>query len=487
MIVEKLLKHAEQQPEQIALRGDHESLNYAALLERVSGFAHWLNTARVRVLGIALDNSIDWIVADLAGVFEQITVVPIPPFFSEEQVNHLVSTAGVNCLVTSSEGEVVTHLPGSRVAMVNKASESGKQSAKITFTSGSTGLPKGVVLGLGEVESVAASIVLAMDQMNVQRHLCVLPLATLLENIAGVYAPLLKGIEVIIPSPEVTGLIGSSSLDIEKFASCLSEHKPHSLIIVPQLLVAMTTLIELGMLSADELRMVAVGGGKISDELLVKAQCQGIPVFEGYGLAEACSVVTLNLPGQSKPGSVGRPLPHAEIRVSHDGELEVRGAVMRGYLGEQVVPEWFPTGDYGSVDEEGYVFIDGRKKNMFITAFGRNVHPEWVEAALTQKPAINQVLFDGEAREENLALIWLRFDMDDESVVQLVQEVNSTLPDYARVHRHLVMTQPLDASLMTGNGRLKRDLALRKYSALINQIYKTKANSTLEGAVANVF
>ena len=99
----------------------------------------------------------------------------------------------------------------------------------------------------------------------------------------------------------------------------------------------------------------------------------------------------LNTPRALRAGTVGRPLPHCRVRIGDDGEVFVSGATMEGYLGDgRAPPAEIATGDIGHLDEEGFLHISGRKKNLLITSYGRNISPEWVEAALTAAPSIAQ-------------------------------------------------------------------------------------------------
>ena len=345
--------------------------------------------------------------------------------------------------------------------------------AKITFTSGSTGHPKGVELSQQVIDDTARGIVSALAPIELRRHLSVLPLATLLENIAGLYAPIVNGTEVQIPSLKLVGLSGAT-LEIDAFVALLNSTDADSMILVPQLLTAITTLSEFGMIDLTHYKMLAVGGGRVSKALLEKASQLGLAAFEGYGLSECGSVLTLNLPGSNRPGSVGRPLPHAEIRCSKEGEIEVRGTVMNGYLGEEnsSAPDWYATGDLGHIDADGFVYVTGRKKNVFITSYGRNVNPEWPEAALSQNPAVSQAVAYGEARDHNLALIWLRFEQSNDQLESLIEGVNLELPDYAQVHHFIVITEALPQHFLTANGRVKRDQVIERYLELIEDHYE---------------
>lgn len=477
MIIEQLQYWASIEPGRRALVSGEHTLTYGELEQRVSHVADLLQKEQINSLALDLPNSINWVIADLAAIKAGVTNVPVPAFFSAEQRQHVLKAAAVDAVLNQSGKEIY----GLEDAAVSRSEWASSQAIgqKITFTSGSTGTPKGVILDYAALEQVAGSIVAAMDSINVRRHLCLLPLATLLENVAGIYAPLIKGIETVVPPAAETGLEGSSGLDIEKFAACLETHQPDSIILVPQLLMALITLTELGIIKPDYLQMVAVGGGKVASSLLEKSHELGIPVYEGYGLSEACSVTTLNLPGQTRAGSVGKVLPHAEVRISETGELEVRGTLMQGYLGDAPHTDtWLATGDEAEIDEEGYVFIKGRKKNMFITAFGRNVNPEWVEAEIGQHPSIAQILVDGEGQAWNLALVWPRFGASHEDISAIISAANQKLPDYARVADFVLMEDPLPGELITANGRLKRAAALAACAEVIAFNYQKHQGAT---------
>jgi len=484
-MINELKAHASAQPATIALTAAGISLPYGELCQRVVALAEVLAERDTRRLGIAVENGLDWIIADLAGMMSGIGIVPVPHYFSPGQVDFLLESAHVDYLLSETESNPTAGLFGASIQKISGHAAT-KEPVKITFTSGSTGAPKGVVLRHDKLLTIARSIVQMMEQLDIGKHLCVLPLATLLENIAGVYAPLIKGIEICVPKGEAVGLSGSSGLDPAQFAACINETRPESIILVPQLLLATVTLTELGMMNPEHLKMVAVGGGKVAENLIEKASALKIPVYQGYGLSEAGSVVTLNLPGEQRKGSVGKALSHANIRVSEKGELEVAGLLMEGYLGEERSGDWLSTGDLGSIDEDGFVYVTGRIKNTFITSYGRNVHPEWVEAEFSQFPAVGQCLFYGEARDENLLLVWPRFPIDAATLDEMTRKVNEGLPDYAQIHRVLMVEQPISEALMTGNGRLKRSEVISLYQTDIEHEYERETDIETSGVALNV-
>ena len=193
-------------------------------------------------------------------------------------------------------------------------------------------------------------------------------------------------------------------------------------------------------------------------------------------------MVTLNHPAADRPGSVGRPLPHLHIRIATDGEVWVRGNRFAGYLGERqraAEDEWWQTGDIGFIDADGYLFLRGRRRHIFITAFGRNVSPEWVERELVLEPAIAQAALFGEARPWNVALIVPAAKATGTEIEAAIQRVNQSLPDYARVSQWIAADEPfsLRNGQLSGTGRLRRDSLLQHYGSRMAALYQEELAS----------
>jgi long-subunit acyl-CoA synthetase (AMP-forming) len=461
--------------ERVALSAGGRRWSYAELLAEVAGREALLRRHGVARLAIALDNGPDWLFWDLAALFAGIPCVPLPGFFSVAQQRHVLDSAGVDSLVCAAPAAFVMlgFAPCGdglcrRAVAAPPALPAG--TAKITYTSGTTGQPKGVCLGAEAMLAVARSLVAATGADRIERHLCVLPLAVLLENLAGNYTPLLGGACLEIPPLAEVGMRGASQFELPAFLASLARVRPNSLILLPQLLLALVSAAERGQPLPDSLRFVAVGGGRVAPQLLERAAALGLPVFEGYGLSECASVVCLNTPAQRRIGSVGRPLAHAEVRLAEDGEVLVRGARLLGYLGEPApADDWLATGDLGHW-EDGFLVLHGRKKHQFVTAFGRNVNPEWVEAELVQQAPIAQAWLYGEALPANVAVLVPRGGADDAQLQAAIEQVNAGLPDYARVHHWLRAEQPFGEAngLATANGRLRRAALFQHYRHAID-------------------
>ncbi|MBE7376192.1 AMP-binding protein [Pseudomonas lopnurensis] len=462
----------------IALAEGARQLSYAELRREVAARASLLETLGVQRVALALDNGLEWALWDLALLRAERVCVPLPGFFSPAQQEHVLQHAGIDCLIgaTSALSERCGFRQTARGLLQRQpgvVTPVPADTRKITYTSGTTGQPKGVCLDARAQLAVAESLWQASLSCAVQQHLCVLPLATLLENIAGLYAPLLAGARIELRPLAEIGFSGAAGFELPRLLATLNESRPHSLILLPQLLLALVSAAEQGLPLPSSLRFVAVGGGRVAPQLLQRAERLGLPVFEGYGLSECASVVCLNTPEARRIGTVGRPLAHAELRLAEDGEVLVKGPHMLGYLGERALAgDWLASGDLGHF-EDGFLVLHGRKKHQFVTAYGRNVNPEWVEAELVQQAAIAQAWLHGEALPQNVAvLVPRRADCSDAELQAAVSQVNAGLPDYARVHHWLRAGQPFrpDNGLATANGRLRRNALLGHYQTAINAL-----------------
>lgn len=436
---QRLLKLAEQHPNKVALRSGDITCTYGELVD----VAQQLPTEALLLLDE--DNGISWVLNDIAQLWQQRVCVPVPPFFSQQQRQHLHQTVAQH-----------TALPEGTV--------------KVTFTSGSTGTPKGVCLSAANIVATVSALAERLGDVEVKRHMVIMPLAVLLENIAGVYLALWLGAEVVIPASTELGLMGSSSMDLPQFFSALTSYQPDSVIVTPELLKAIVAGVDNNVLQADAFKLIAVGGARLSANLERHAYQLKLPIVQGYGLSEFGSVVALNDPHQPVYGTVGKPLAHADVRLVDD-EILVTGNCMLGYLGEP--DSWFPkvisTGDYGRFDAAGNLQIQGRKKNTIITGYGRNIDPEWLEVLLQEFPEVQQAVVFGSESLPLTALIYLAEDAAKDCLTPIISMLNDTLPDYARIQR--VFSLPVAFSIgnqqLTGTGRVRRENIRSDYHHLL--------------------
>lgn len=474
------------------LVGDDSTWRAGALIDAVDDLAARLTGCSS--LAVLADNSPSWVIADLATLAAGITHVPLPTFFSGDQLAHVLESAGIDTVLTDQPerigaldlGYAITGRWHGLIRLQRPASGTASMpagTAKISFTSGSTGNPKGACLAADGLLDTAQAVATRLGDIPVRRHLVTLPLSLLLENTAGIYAPLLRGAEIHLPGLATLGWQGMAGFDPKLLQQGVERLRPETMILVPELLKAWSLLLSAtGRKAADSLRFVAVGGARVDARSIALARRVGIPAYQGYGLTECGSVVSLNCPGDDSDDA-GRPLDHVQVRV-RDGEIIVAARALLGYLGDAGLraadgcPQEFSTGDLGHLDESGHLHLSGRSKNLLITSFGRNIAPEWIEAALLAQPAIAQAVVTGDARPWLAAVIVPVPGTDAEAIAISVAAANTTLPDYARVGAWL-QSPPfsLQNELATGNGRPRRSTILARYASGIDALYAT-ANET---------
>ncbi|MGM0429233.1 MAG: AMP-binding protein [Pseudomonadota bacterium] len=457
-LFERIQQYAVIAPDAIALSSEKQKLSYRALVDVVDKRVKQLDQQPQRVFLLQKNEPIAWVIEDLALMLANKVCIPVPPFFSQQQRTYL--QAKVND---------------------NKPLPSG--TSKVTFTSGSTGEPKGVCLSVENQLKTVAALAERVADVSVNRHMSIMPLSILLENIAGVYLALWLGAEVLLLRGETLGLKGSSSIKANAFFSALLHYKPDSLILTPALLSAVVEGVKCDAIEAKQFKLLAVGGARLSTALERQALMLELPIVQGYGLSEFSSVVALNDPVAIASGTVGHPLNHAVVMVNN-GEVVVRGNTMLGYWDNP--DSWFPseinTGDLGQFDEDGRLIILGRRKHIIVNAYGRNIDPEWLEAELSSQQAIRQAAVFGDEETPLTALMALTTPLTPEQVSSVIYQVNQQLPDYARIQRYVVLKEPFTVSngLLTGTGRLRRLAIKDAYQVEIDSNTYSSANEVYD-------
>ncbi len=248
------------------------------------------------------------------------------------------------------------------------------------------------------------------------------------------------------------------------------------------------------------------GGAPLARDIAEFFHAAGILILEGYGLTETCPALTFNRRDKYKFGSVGQALPGVELRIAPDGEILARGPniATRGYFKqpdatkEVFEPDgWFHTGDIGRLDEDGFLFITDRKKDLIVTAGGMNIAPQNIENMLKADPFISQVMVYGDRRPYPVALITVspeelnKFAHEHgilvtdaavlakhpkivERVGRTVEEKNTQLQSYAKIKKFAVL--PVDFSLdggeLTPTLKVKRKVVANKYMSVLDELYR---------------
>ncbi|HZP08609.1 AMP-binding protein [Methyloceanibacter sp.] len=461
----------------VAMSDDHGTVTGDDLLARIAGLAEEFGPLP-RVVGLLGHNGTDWALGLLAAWKAGKTVVPFPTFFSQLQVEHVLGDAGISHLIVTESAASMAATLGVGITTISSrradthhplASDAGL----IVYTSGSTGRPKGVRLRIEQIDWQARALAEAIDASPADVNLSLLPLALLLETITAICVPVLVGARTHFASAVAENVGAGRAVDL---LGAFEAVRPTTAVLVPQLLSGLVAQLEMRKAHAHEsLRFVAVGGARVSEALSARAWALGIPVHEGYGLTECCSVVAVNRPGRRRPGTVGEPLDGVEMRIE-GGEIVVSGpTVMEGYLhGPRTNGRW-RTGDLGQRDDDGFLTVSGRRDNLIVTANGRNISPEWIEAMVSSDPRVAACALLGQGMDHPHLLIvpshhgeeWLM--ESPRAHIQLwLEKMCAEAPSYA-VPKDFAVCPGGEAKrigLLTSNGRVVREVAVALYPEL---------------------
>ncbi|MDV6292491.1 AMP-dependent synthetase/ligase [Rhodococcus aetherivorans] len=380
--------------------------------------------------------------------------------------------------------------------------------ATLIYTSGTTGRPKGVQLTHSNLWAEAAAVKLALPNSMVsgKRTLLFLPLAhvfareisfgafehgvtvahtsdltTLLDQL-GEFKPnfilsVPRVFEKVYNSAKQKAYDGGKGRIFEKasdtaiaYSEALDKGRPGLGLKIKHAVFDKLVYSKLRAALGGECEQAVSGGAALGARLGHFFRGVGIPIFEGYGLTETTGGVTINTPEHQRVGSVGRPVNGHAARIAEDGELLLKGpAVFGGYwknekaTAEAIVDGWFHTGDIGNIDEDGFVHITGRKKELIVTAGGKNVAPAVLEDALRAHPLISQVIVVGDAKPFIGALITL----DPEALPGWKERHG--IPADAPVSELLKnpdLIAEIDAAVAEGNRKVSNPEQIKKYRIL---------------------
>ncbi|HEX6197695.1 MAG TPA: AMP-dependent synthetase/ligase [Jiangellaceae bacterium] len=234
------------------------------------------------------------------------------------------------------------------------------------------------------------------------------------------------------------------------------------------------------------------GGSALSADLIHFFTGAGIPIYEGYGLTETCAGMTINPPMRPRPGTVGRPVPGAAVRIAPNGEVQLRGPmVFQGYRGRDGDVDsdgWFSTGDLGELDDDGYLTITGRAKEIIVTSGGKNVSPVILEDRLRSHPLVSQCVVVGDGRPFVAALVTIdpeayerwRTHADDTSdtalhgaIQEAVDDANAAVSRAESIRAFTIVPEEFteENGLLTPSLKLRRGRIHERYAAEIAALY----------------
>ncbi len=417
--------------------------------------------------------------------------------------------------------------------------------ATLVYTSGTTGMPKGAELTHGNIAWTVRSLRQVVKVNEYDRMLSFLPLSHILERLVSHFSQIANGtttwfaesidtlvrdlqdcqptVMVAVPRvwekaynrikegiEESTGLrhtlataaidLGLRAVEAEQAGRSLGIWDSIRLAIFDKLVFSKIRS-QLGM---NSVRMAFSGAAPLNTEVCKFFHAIGIRIAEGYGQTEDCGPTSVNPPEKIKIGTVGPPIPGVEVKIADDGEILVKGGnVFRGYYknpeatAETLVDGWLHSGDVGKLDDDGYLTITDRKKDLIITAGGKNVAPQELETRLQLAPIVDQAVVVGDGRKFLSALITLDAEavekwaaekgksgsisdlVDDQDLLaevqKVVDEVNSHFSSAESIKKFKVLDKPftIDGGEITPTLKVRRRNIVQKYADLIEEMYSS--------------
>lgn len=462
-------------------------------------------------IAIVSENRPEWCAAYMAILMCGGIAVPIDMQFGSDEIKNLLMDSETRIVFHSSKtgDNVLKAVEGTDIKEINFDTASftnltihpfthspvfPNDIASIIYTSGTTGKPKGVMLTHQNFCSDADAVIQAKVVVHDDNVLSILPLyhtypfmctfiVPVFIGATITFAPSLKAADLIsaIKDKDVTIVVAVPSL-LEMIrngiVSKIKEKKLFSGIVLWLMKLCGMVRMKLGMnigkalfksihKNFGRLKFFASGGARLEPSIMKDLEALGFTILEGYGLTETSPVITFNHPAKRKPGSAGRPLPNVEIKVSDDGEIMVKGhMVMKGYYKNQAATDdaikdgWLLTGDTGYLDEDGYLFITGRKKEVIVLSSGKNIYPEDAEIFYVSIPLIKEICIT-EMQGQLHAVIVPDFEYAkremigniSEALKWQISEVSMRMPEYMRIKGYTMLAVPLPRTPL---GKLRR-------------------------------
>ncbi|WP_455392979.1 SDR family oxidoreductase [[Eubacterium] cellulosolvens] len=376
-----------------------------------------------------------------------------------------------------------------------------KDTATIRYTSGTTGKPKGVMFNHGNLRWMAESLA-SLPPWEARNkditYLSFLPMNHVVEGILSAYSPYFapamlniffledfRELPKVLPQVKPT-IFFSVPRYYEKVWSNLEKNKIGQRYIESRggfKKSLLRRILHKGVLKRTGLERCAqliVGSAPISSDLIQDFHDLGIEVHNAYGLTEA-PLVTMNRMGANRIGTVGEPLPETILKIAKDGEVLVKGPqVTMGYFGEDnkspVQNGWLYTGDIGRITKEGSLVIDGRKKEVIVTSYAKNIHPLKIEAMLRDIQGITEAMVVGENKPYCTAFLWVKDKNVNFPIIdKAVSEVNTRLshPEQLKNWAVLINDLTIDGGDLTASLKIKRNSIIQRNTKVIDALYNT--------------
>ena len=453
---------------------------------KVRKFANGLKNLGIKkgdFVAILSKNRPEWVIADLAILSLGAVVVTIHLNLDQKTVQYILDDSKPKILMTDSMDhvkdinikkieiilcdDIESYFKEGPLTFIPKRSDL----ATIVYTSGTTGMPKGVMLTHGNLLHNVENTLLPLHNETLLSYL---PLTHCFERLAGYYYILSHGSTLIFSQgfhhleQEFIRIKPTVMTTVPLLLEHIERQFPEWM---PKFLVSFLLKKRLG----GRLKFFICGGATLNECVEQFFWSEGIPVYKGYGLTETSPVVSVNTPREHRLGSVGKPLKHVQIKIIRK-EIYIKGPnVMKGYLHQRkktndvIKKDWFATGDIGEL-KDGFLFVEGRKKHVIVTENGEDISPEFVEAKLRGSKIIHNVMIIGDDRDYLVALVVSKSDR--KKIGKDIIRINQTLPSFMRVHDfRVVPVFSIEDNTLSISHKLKRQVIEEKYKDLIEEMY----------------
>lgn len=493
-------------------------------------------------VAILAESRLEWGLADLAILAVGGVTVPIYPTLPANQVAPLLADSGAVGAFASSPGqraklEEARKSGNSALRWIHTFDEDPwppvlpgavdpavpvlpDDLATIIYTSGTTGVPKGVMLTHGNIVSEVLLALQAMQLNTNDTYLSFLPLSHIYERTNGLFTMLYAGVTIayaesfdalsrnlrevrptiILSVPRMyekvlaraderaagagfpTGPLWRWARRVAiEWAACRVEGRAvPPLLGLQHSLAARLVYRKLIDGFGGRTRLRVSGGAALHREVALFFYGCGLPIFEGYGLTETSSGISVNGFGKHKVGTVGPLFRSIEVKFAPDGEILIRGpVVMKGYwqnptaTAEAIQDGWFCSGDIGEIDADGFLRITDRKKDLLVTSGGKKVAPQPIEGALKVSPVIAEALLVGDGEKYMAALIAPADGATREQVAAEVERVNQSLAQFERIKKFALIPNDLtvESGLMTPSLKLKRKAVIERHRDVVARLF----------------
>src|SRR5215216_1930549 len=347
--------------------------------------------------------------------------------------------------------------------------------AIMVYTSGTTGPPKGACLSHRYIINSVESLRQAIPIYDTDVSFSYLPFCHVAERISGLYNRLYAGASAYFVD------------DLARLGEYMLEVKPTVFASLPRFFEKIhARIIAEGATNVKDyfggrIRLATSGGAPLPLEVADFFAAAGLPILQAYGLTENVCVA-FNRPDRYKFGTVGPPMPGCEVRIAADKEILVRSEMM--FSGYYKAPQetakvfsdgWLLTGDLGEIDEDGFLKIIGRKKELIVTSTGKKIAPALLENMLKEHHLISQAMVYGEGRSYLVALITLNALAERETVQAIIDGVNRRVSSTESIKRFTILNRDFEIARdeITPTGKLKRHVITTRYRNVIERLYST--------------